>query len=263
MQKEEFVIFSDDGPDVRWVGNEKGYAGLTNWNPIIPDSMRLRPCDFENNLGTGMENGTHWMQAEVDVSIRPGWFYHQKEDSLVKSPERLFEIYLSSVGRGATLLLNVPPDRRGLFHDNDLAALKGFRKILDTEFKTNLAKGAKVEVSSVRGKSKRFNGANICDGNNDSYWATDDDVKTGTIEIELKEAKTVKYIMLQEYIQLGQRVKSFNIEVKKGCTWLKVADGTTIGRKRIVKIDPVETDKIRINIIDSKAALTISNVEAY
>lgn len=178
LQKLEFVIFSDNGPDIRWVGNEEGYVCETNWNMIDPDTALIRRTGFEKIVGSGMENGSHWIPSEVDVSIRPGWFYHEKEDSLVKTPERLFEIYLTSVGRGAVLLLNVPPDRRGLIHENDIRSLKGFRDILDREFKTNLATGAKATASSVRGKSKMFDAANVIDENKDSYWATDDDIKT-------------------------------------------------------------------------------------
>ena len=125
------LFFSDAGPGVRWVGNERGIAGETNWNTITPDTLFAGKPGIEKLLNEGDENGTAWIPAEVDVSIRPGWFYHAEEDSLVKTPERLFEIYLTSVGRGSTLLLNVPPDKRGLIHENDLAALKGWREIMD------------------------------------------------------------------------------------------------------------------------------------
>src|SRR5690606_24813777 len=128
------IFFSDAGPGVRWCGNEQGFAGETNWNTITPDTLYAGKAGITELLNTGAENGTHWIPAEVDVSIRPGWFYHEEEDSLVKSPEKLFEIYLASVGRGSTLLLNVPPDRRGKFHENDIKALEGFRKLLNEEF---------------------------------------------------------------------------------------------------------------------------------
>jgi alpha-L-fucosidase len=114
------LFFSDAGPGVRWVGNERGIAGETNWNTITPDTLFAGKPGIEKLLNEGEEFGSAWIPAEVDVSIRPGWFYHHKEDSLVKTGEKLFEIYLTSVGRGSTLLLNVPPDRRGLIHENDL-----------------------------------------------------------------------------------------------------------------------------------------------
>lgn len=263
LQKQEMVIFSDAGPDIRWVGNEEGHASKTNWNMLTPEPVLTRQSGYETLLGQGMENGSHWIPAEVDVSIRPGWFYHAKEDSLVKTPEQLFEIYLNSVGRGAVLLLNIPPDRRGLFHTNDVQSLKGFRNLLDHEFKTNLAKGANVKVSSVRGNSKLFEGQNLLTGNPERYWATDDTVTTGTIELDLHKQQKISYVVLKEYLRLGQRVKAFNIEVKTDGGWRQVANETTIGHKRILKLDPVRTDKIRINITAARACLTMAAVELY
>lgn len=257
------IFFSDAGPGVRWVGNERGVAGETNWNTISTDTLFAGKGGIEELLNTGSPDGKKWVPAEVDVSIRPGWFYHAKEDSLVKSPEKLFEIYLTSVGRGSTLLLNVPPDRRGLFHENDVKALEGFRELLNREFANNLALEAKVTASSFRGNAKMFAPANITDGNKNTYWATNDNVTAGSFEINLGKTSTVKYILLQEYIKLGQRIKSFTVEVWKDNAWQKVAEATTIGYKRILKIEPVETDKIRVDIIASKACPVISNMEVY
>jgi alpha-L-fucosidase len=257
------VFFSDAGPGVRWVGNESGIAGETNWNTISIDTLFAGKPGIENLLNSGSPDGNKWIPAEVDVSIRPGWFYHAAEDSLVKTPERLFDIYLTSVGRGSTLLLNIPPDKRGLFHENDVRALKGFKTILDKTFANNLAKHAVVTASSYRGHSKDFAAGNITDGNKNTYWATDDAVTTGSFEIQLSKPSIVKYIVLQEYIKLGQRVKTFHVEVWKDNAWSKVVDATTIGYKRILKIEPVETDKIKINITAAKACPVISNVEVY
>ncbi|MGC4020779.1 MAG: alpha-L-fucosidase [Cyclobacteriaceae bacterium] len=256
------IFFSDAGPGVRWVGNEKGIAGETNWNIISTDTLYAGKSGIEKLLNEGNENGAQWIPAECDVSIRPGWFYHAKEDSSVKTPKQLFDIYLQSVGRGSLMLLNIPPDRRGLFHDNDIKSLKGFRNLLDTEFKTNLALNAKAKAK-FRGEDENYAPKNLTDGNNETYWALDDENKSGSIEIELNKNGNVKYIVLQEYIQLGQRVKSFTIEVWRDNDWQKIATATTIGRKRILKIDPVVTDKIRINILDSRACPVISNVEVY
>jgi alpha-L-fucosidase len=257
------IFFSDAGPGVRWVGNERGIAGETNWNTITPDTLYAGKAGIEKLLNEGSENGTHWIPAEVDVSIRKGWFYHAEEDSLVKTPEQLFDIYLTSVGRGSTLLLNVPPDRRGLVHENDVAALQGFRELLDTEFKTDLALNKKVSASSHRGSSKQFLPSNVNDNNVNTYWSTDDETLTGNIEIDLGEIKTIKYILLQEEIRLGQRVKSFTIEVNQNNSWRKIAEETTIGYKRILKLDPIEADKVRIIVTDSKACPVISNIAVY
>jgi len=257
------IFFSDAGPGVRWVGNERGIAGETNWNTISPDTLFAGKAGIEKLLNEGSENGNKWIPAEVDVSIRKGWFYHAEEDSLVKTPEKLFEIYLTSVGRGSTLLLNIPPDRRGLLHEIDVQSLKGFRALLNKEFKTNLALHAKVEATSYRGEVKPFSPANLTDGNNETYWATNDDVTTGSFEIALDTTHIINYILLQEYIKLGQRVKNFTIEIRKDNAWQKVATATTIGYKRILKLEPVHTDRIRITIEASKACPILSNVEVY
>lgn len=257
------IFFSDAGPGVRWCGNEIGVISETNWNTITPDTLYAGKANIESLLNTGSENGTHWIPGEVDTSIRPGWFYHAKEDSIVKSPEKLFDIYMTSVGRGSTLLLNVPPDRRGVFHENDVKSLQGFRQILDAEFADNLAVNAKTEASSYRANSKEFSAMNVTDGNPETYWATDDNITSGSLEIRLDSEKTVKYVLLQEYIRLGQRVKSFNVEIWKDNGWHTVSEGTTIGYKRILRINPVSTNKIRINITSSKACPLISSVEVY
>jgi alpha-L-fucosidase len=257
------IFFSDAGPGVRWVGNERGIGGETNWNSITPDTLFAGKAGIEKILETGHENGTQWIPAEVNVSIRPGWFYHTKEDTLVKSPEKLFDIYLSSVGRGSTLLLNVPPDKRGLFHENDVKALQEWRVLLDQEFKTNLADKAEVEATSYRGEDSSYSPLNVTDDNKDTYWTTDDNITTGSLELKLKAAADVKYIVLQEYIKLGQRVKAFNVEIWKDNAWVKVAEATTIGYKRILKIEPQSTDKIRVNITASKACPLISSMKIY
>jgi alpha-L-fucosidase len=257
------IFFSDAGPDLRWVGNERGLAGLTNWDIINNDTLYAGKAGVDKLLNTGSEDGNKWIPAEVDVSIRPGWFYHQKEDSLVKSPERLFDIYLTSVGRGSVLLLNVPPDQRGRFHENDIKSLQGFRRILDTEFKTNLAKGASTKASSYRGNAATYDASKVTDGKKDTYWATDDNTLNGNIEIDLGKKQPVKYVLLQEYIRLGQRVKSFSVDAWQQDGWKEVASGTTIGYKRILKLSPVETNKIRVNIKDAKACPTLSAVEVF
>ncbi|HYF69273.1 MAG TPA: alpha-L-fucosidase [Ohtaekwangia sp.] len=259
----DVIFFSDSGPGVRWVGNETGVMGETNWNNITPDTLYAGKPGIEKLLNTGSENGTHWIPGEVDTSIRPGWFYHAKEDSLVKTPRKLFDIYLTSVGRGSTLLLNVPPDQRGVFHENDVKSLAGFRGMLDAAFSNNLARDAKVEADSYRGSSETYSPTNVTDGDKETYWTTDDEVTTGSLVVNLGAQKPVKYVLLQEYIKLGQRIKSFNVEIWKDNEWQRVAAETTVGYKRIVKIEPVLTHKVRINITASKACPLLSNVAIY
>ncbi len=257
------IFFSDAGPDIRWCGNERGFVNETNWNTITADSLYAGKGGIQKLLNTGNENGSSWIPAEVDVSIRPGWFYHAREDSLVKNPEKLFDIYLSSVGRGANLILNIPPDRRGLINEIDVASLQGWKKLIDERFRTNLALNKAVKASSIRGNSAEYGADRITDGNKETYWATNDMENTGNLEIDLGGNKLISYVLIQEYIKLGQRVKSFTVEIEKDGTWQEVTRGTTIGYKRILRISPVEAQKIRVVIKDSKACPVISNVEVY
>ena len=259
----DVLFFSDAGPGLRWVGNERGFVAETNWNTITPDTLYAGKSGITELLNTGHPDGSQWIPAEVDVSIRPGWFYHEKEDSLVKSPEKLFDIYLTSVGRGSTLLLNVPPDKRGVIHEKDVASLKGWRQILDREFRINLAAGASVVASETRGDSKTFQASNTTDEDKESYWTTNDGSISASIEIDLGDHQRVKYLLVQEYIKLGQRVKGFNVEYWSDGAWRPLASGTTIGYKRILKFDPIDTEKLRVTITDAKACPLISNVEVY
>ena len=257
------VMFSDAGPDIRWCGNESGYAGETNWHTISIDTLYPGKSRINQLLNNGSEDGTSWVPAEVDVSIRRGWFYHEAEDNGVRTPDNLLKLYLESVGRGANLLLNLPPDTRGLIHENDVKALQEWKKLLDAIFATNLAANAKASADTYRGKSKQYAPQNVTDGDKETYWATNDEVKTGSLTIDLKNPQKVSYITIQEYIKLGQRVKNFNVEVWKDNGWVNAATGTTIGYKRILPLGDIETSKIRINITDSKACPLISNVEVY
>jgi alpha-L-fucosidase len=259
----EAILFSDAGPDIRWCGNERGFAGETNWNTISKDTLYAGKPKIEKLLNEGAEDGASWVPAEVDVSIRPGWFYHANQDTMVRSAENLFKIYLESVGRGANLLLNIPPDRRGRIHENDVKALNEWKALIDKTFSNNIASGVKATANTCRGKSKLYAASNVTDGNKNTYWTTDDKITKGSIEIKFQTPQTVRYIVIQEFIKSGQRVKAFDIEVLKNDTWGKVAEGTTIGHKRILPVEPVETKKIRLNIKDSKACPIISNIEVY
>ncbi len=255
------LFFSDAGPEIRWVGNESGIAGRTNWNNITIDTLYAGQGGINDLLATGSENGKSWVPAEVDVSIRKGWFYHKEEDDKVKTPEKLFDIYMTSVGRGSNLILNIPPDRRGLIHENDVEALKGWKKLLDERFGHNLAKNAKISSSSSF--NSNLKASNILDSNIKTYWAANEMSNTAEIEISFAKEQIVSYIQLQEYIKLGQRVKSFTISIWKDNKWKQVANETTIGYKRIVAIEPTSAKKLKIKIIDSKACPTISEIAVF
>jgi len=259
----EVIFFSDAGPGVRWCGNERGRAGETNWCPFSVDTIYPGKAGIESLLNSGMEDGDRWIPAEVDVSIRPGWFYHPEEDSLVKTPEELFDIYLTSVGRGSTLLLNVPPDRRGVIHENDVRSLLGWRALIDSAFAHDFAADAAIEAPAWRGQSDQFAPSNLTDSDPESYWATEDGITSAHVEVTFGRPETVQYIVLQEYIRLGQRVRSFVVEARTAAGWAEVSHGTTIGYKRILKFNPVTTDGFRIRITDAKACLAISNLGLY
>ncbi len=259
----EVIFFSDAGPGVRWVGNENAVAGETNWNTISMDTMYAGKPGIGTILQTGSPDGKSWIPAECDVSIRRGWFYHAAEDSLVKTAEQLFKIYLTSVGRGSTLLLNVPPDKEGKFHAQDIASLQGFRKLLDKEFANNLARSSKATSTTYRGSLKEYSAYNCTDSNKNTYWATDDAITAGSVEIQLPAACTVKYVVLQEYIKLGQRVSSFVVSAWIDGRWNTIAEGTTIGYKRILEIPSIKTDKIKLEIREAKGCPLISGIEVY
>ena len=252
-------MFSDGGPDCRWVGNEAGFAGETNWSI-------LRKAEFAPGHGDGyalnhgQEDGTDWLPAEVDVSIRPGWFYHEREDDRVKSVEQLMDIYYKSIGRNGNLILNVPPDRRGLIHPTDSANLIGFGKAIEAEFADNLAQKADFKASDVRGNSRRFAASRVA---GEGYWATDDDVTAASLTASFRKPVAVSKVVLQEHIALGQRVQRFSIEAKIDGQWKTLDEQTTIGYKRIIRFDPVTTDAIRVNILASKACIALDNVGIY
>ncbi len=253
-------MFSDAGPDIRWVGNESGMGSLTNWCLLNKDEL-YPGGNFASILGAGHENGNYWVPAEVDVSIRPGWFWHANQDSLVRSPENLMELYFSSIGRNSNLLLNVPPDKRGLLNEKDVAALMAFRDLREKEFALDLAKGKKASASGVRGK--RYGASNVNDGDAETYWTTPDDQTTGEVVIDLGSGTEVNRIILQEYINLGQRVQEFKVDALTEGEWKPLLEGTTIGHKVIRKFPVINASKIRLSIAGSKACPLISNIELF
>lgn len=259
------IIFSDKGPGARWIGNERGYAGETNWSQINPDSIVIGGVEGNKlrMLNEGDENGTHWIPGETDVSIRPGWFYHESQDDKVKSLEHLLDIYYSSVGRNSNLLLNIPIDKRGLVHENDSIALMNLKTMLDKTFTNNLAKTIRIVASNIRGNSNKYNADKTVDGNKETYWATDDNIIQSSLTLDFDEPIKFNRFLVQEYIALGQRIKSFNIEVLIEDQWETIAEATTIGYKRILRFPMVESQKLRFNITNAKACPVISNIEVY
>ena len=257
------IIFSDGGPGCRWVGNEKGFAGATNWSFLRKGEVHPG-YDKSYELQYGHPDGNQWVPAECDVSIRPGWFYHPEEDDRVKSPDQLVDLYYRSVGHNATLLLNFPVDRKGLIHPVDSANAVRFHEMIQQQLKTNLVAGMTPKVSNERGGD--FVASALTDDNFDAYWATEDGVTTADIEFSFDTPTRMNRMMLQEYIPLGQRVKAFVVEYLDKNTWLPVKlneETTTIGYKRLLRFETVETKGIRIRITDARGPLCLSNVGVY
>ncbi|HKG06768.1 MAG TPA: alpha-L-fucosidase [Pedobacter sp.] len=258
------VIFSDIGPGARWMGNENGIAGETNWSTLNTDGFGVgADAPPAKVLNTGNENGKYWIPAEVDVSIRPGWFYSAATDDKVKTLQQLESIYNTSVGRNGNLLLNVPVNRDGLIHPNDSTRLMELRRYLDATYKTDLAKGKKVVATNIRGKSKTYSAQNLTDGSNDTYWATDDLVKSASVTIDLAKATDINRVVLQENILLGQRVKSFSVEYWDGTAFKELDKQTTIGHKRILSFPTIRTSRIRVNILEANACPALSAIQLY
>ena len=201
-----------------------------------------------------------WYPSEMDVSIRPGWFYHADQDDHVKTPEKLVDIYYSSVGRNSVLLLNLPPDTRGLIHDNDIRSLMGMRTILDRTFATNLVAGATARASNQRpGHTGRVRG-----GHRQRHVL--DDGRGGRIGdpgVRSPVGATFDRAMLQEYIRVGQRVERFHLDAWNGSAWTRAAEGTTIGYKRLLRFPSVTASKIRLVIDESRTSPTLSTFGLY
>jgi alpha-L-fucosidase len=254
------VIFSDGGPDVRWVGNENGFADATNWAP-------LRKAEFAPGIGpyqqltSGHEDGTHWVPAECDVSIRPGWYYHANQNEKVKSLSELLDIYYKSVGRNGNMLLNLPVDRRGLVHENDIKALMELRKTLDATFAENLIQGATITASNTRGNN--FSAQNAIDDNTETYWAPNDGIIENTLTIDFPDEISFNRLLLQEFIPLGQRVKRFKVEAKTAEGYKEIANETTIGYNRILRLPNTNTKQIKITVLDAKDIPLISSIGVY
>src|SRR5262249_41095490 len=275
-------IFSGVGPDIRWVGNESGYAGETNWAtyaPVGEDGGAAAPGYVREKEGqSGHRQATHWLPAECDVSIRPGWFWHERENDRVKTPRALVELYDKSVGRGCNLLLNIPPDRRGQLYETDVASLKRFGELLQHTFTTNLAAWATLTASNVRGRNPAYDPRHLVENYRyghpranasarvwaHGYWATDDDVKTPELVIDFGTEQTFSVIRLRENIKLGQRVEGFAVDVWQNDAWREVVTGTSIGPSRLLRLDtPERTTKVRLRITQSPVAPALSDLGIF
>ena len=260
-------MFSDGGPDIRWVGNEDGIAGDPCWATLNAGEFGpgYGPASggYYERLNSGDRPGTNWLPAECDVSIRPGWFYHASEDDKVKTPKQLLDLYYASVGRGAVLLLNLPPDRRGQIHENDVKSLRDFRRQLDATFDHDLAAHAKVAASNVRGGDARFAPKNVIDTSRDTYWSTDDAVTNAELVLDLGRPTTFNVVRLREFLPLGQRIEAFALDQWQDQKWVEFATGTSIGNCRLVRGQNITTDKVRLRIVKAPVCPAISEIGLF
>ncbi|MDP3200555.1 MAG: alpha-L-fucosidase [Algoriphagus sp.] len=255
------MLFSDAGPDVRWVGNEHGFAYETTWSNLMRDSVYAGMPEFSEKWATGQENGTHWVPAESDVSIRPGWYYHTYEDHKVKTLPELMEIYYKSIGQNSSLLINFPVDTRGLIHEKDEEAILKMAAKIREDFAVNLVKEASFKSSSSRGEG--YGVENLNDGDFNTYWSTPDGQIQAFVELDFGKSVFFNRLLIQEFVNLGQRVKAFSLEKEVNGKWEIVARGTTIGFKRILRFPDTEARKIRINFLEAKGIPVISEIGVY
>lgn len=249
------------GDEARWIGNEAGWAGETNWS---------------YGSGTsGDPDSDYWKHGESDAkATNRGWFWHDGETP--HSADRVWQFYMETVGRNATLILNYPPNNHGLLPDADVKVLSDFGKMLQQRLGTDLAPQATVTASVTRdsGKTRTYAAANVTDSNKDTYWAAPDGVIESSLTFIFPETTNVHYIALQEYVRLGQRVKKFSIETTTdGETWAPYSGmtTTTIGYKRIIALNGKTNQHdggknikgVRINIEDAKACPTLHTVSIY
>jgi alpha-L-fucosidase len=226
--------------------------------PASPGDVR------EKESPTGTRNGSRWLPAECDVSIRPGWFWHESENGRLKTPAQLIDLYYKSVGRGANLLLNVPPNRLGRLQDEDVNSMRGLHDYLQATFHDDLAAGAKVTASNVRGRDSAYDAANLIDGKPDTYWATDDTVHVCDAVLEFKRPVTFSVVAVKEDIRYGQRVGAFAVERWSGAGWEAVAQATSIGPRRYLRLDrEVTASRVRLRVTQASASPVLSQFSLF
>ena len=260
------------GGEARWIGNERGWAGETNW------CAENRGYSPENNGMYGTADGWFWLPGESDAkATNQGWFWHEGEQPL--SAERLFQMYLETVGRNATLILNCPPDKAGLLPQATVDTLARMGQLLRQRLGHDIAPKARITVSEERqpGRHRSYEARLLTDGNPSTYWATDDGTTTATITLQWRKTQHLHYVSLMEYVKLGQRIKAFRIETSEdGENWTPQATDiaqTTVGYKRIIPLvgrtansytkEGIAARFLRIRITDSKACPTLHTINVY
>lgn len=259
------VIMWGVGGEARWIGNEDGVSGETCWSMGDAES--------------GNEDAWQWAAGESDAKSTKGWFWDSKKNNEAKSAERLFQMYLETVGRNATFLLNLPPNKAGVIDQSLVTIMEDLGNKLKTRLGTDLAKNATITANTTReamGKGN-YEAKNMTDGDKNTYWAAPDGQNTAEITLEWSTPQTLRYVSLMEYIKLGQRVKKFKIETSEdGVTYTKRATQqtmTTVGYKRIIPLNGstvssysgsgIKAKYLRITIEDAKACPLLHTVEVF
>lgn len=247
----EAVIFSDAGPDVRWIGNERGVAGETCWSTIDPAAVPYAGYDAPGVgeiLQQGHPHGSVWRPGETDVSIRPGWFWHPAEDDRVRSVENLVDLHFTSVGRNSKLLLNVPPTRDGQLHATDVARLEAYGQAIRQLY----ARAHSIPLRQARGARA------LVDGDRETWWSPRR--TSGAVEVDLGAPLSCSVLCLEEAIRHGQTVERYRLEARVAGAWTPIADGTTIGHRKLDRIETVVTDRLRLTIERALARPRISRL---
>lgn len=258
------IIFGDGGLGCRWVGNEKGYAGETDWS-FIGNVDTLPRLQRKQTLSTGSIGGEQWKAAECDVSIRPGWFWHEAENDKVKTAAQLTDLYYKSVGRNALLLLNFPVDNRGRIPATDSLNAALMHENIKAELAHDLLKGRTAIASDCRGMG--YTADLMTDGDYDTYWATADGVTSAEVTYPFDEPTAINRLMLQEYIPLGQRVKAFTVYYSDTDGTRKILPvdemTTTIGYKRLLRFPTIEATALHIRFDEARGPLCINTIGAF
>ncbi len=263
------VIFSDAGPDVRWIGNENGMAGNPCWEtftPLTAGGQPGVPGDTDEKTALhGVRNGRFWMPPECDVSIRPGWFWHPSQNSEVKTPSQLMDLYYDSVGRGASFLLNVPPTRAGVLDAPDVASLSQLGRELRKTFRRNLAQSAVLSASSIRRRDAvRFGPRNLVDESFSTFWSANPIDTSPAVYVDFPREQQIEIISLREAITYGQRIGGIAVERWDGKSWTVLATATSIGSQRLIRLPaPVKVQRLRVRITKSEAPPALTGLGLF
>ncbi|OAS18530.1 alpha-L-fucosidase [Paenibacillus oryzisoli] len=270
------------GPDVRWCGNEAGHTRESEWSVVPAERRNIEEIQGESqqeddgafsqkinadtaDLGSrsvlAEANRMIWYPAEVDVSIRPEWFYDPGDDDKVKTVDELIELYERTVGGNSALLLNIPPDPRGLIHETDARHLRELGQWLRATYGQDLAQGADVWASHTR--DSEVHAGNVTDGQSDTYWCPPEGIEQAELVIDLGKEMLFDRIVLKEFIQLGQRIERFQLTYKQDDVWVSLYGGTVVGYKKICSFQQTKARYIQLRVTESRIHPTLSSFGVY